>query len=96
MYLNKFPGAFWDCGGVWGPTKSKPLLEGSFQSATRRKEADLLLKPSQWLREKCVRWRGDKKSIVIRHIYWFLLRAQHHSGHFTGFHSFNPHNYPIR
>lgn len=35
----------------------------------------VLLKPSPWLREKCVRWSGDKKSVVIRHIYWFLRQA---------------------
>lgn len=71
--LEQVPGAFWDCGGVWGPTKSKPWLEGSFQRATPGKDA-VLLKPSPWLREKCVRWSGDK-SVVIRHIYWFLLQA---------------------
>ena len=31
MYLNKHPGAFWDCGDVWERTESKPLLEGSVQ-----------------------------------------------------------------
>lgn len=34
--FEQVPGAFRDCGGVWGPTKPKPRLEGSFQSATRK------------------------------------------------------------